>query len=348
MDIINELCKTENNYVLLKSSLEKYNFNGIITCNEIMLEQIELLNRIANKDINILINGETGTGKEVYANYVHRISNRKNSKFVKLNCSTIPDSLFESEMFGYVMGSFTGASRFGKKGLFELANNGTIFLDEISEIPMETQSKLLRVIQEKCFMKIGSENEISVDVKIVSATNKNLKLMSDENKFREDLYYRLNAFPINLIPLRDRKEDIVLLSFYFLDECNSKYGYDKKLGYNLLNSFINYSWPGNVRELKNSIERLVLLTTDNIILNAVGVLSQCEIETKIKEFDTSNNPIENLDNSKSLRDLVDDYEIKVIEFHIKKSGSLRNAAKVLKTSPATLSRKLSMYKNKLY
>jgi len=347
MDIIYELCKMENNYVSLKSSLEEYNFNGIITINKTMLEQIELLNRIVNKDANILIYGETGTGKEVYSEYIHRISNRNNNKFVKLNCSTIPDSLFESEMFGYVTGAFTGASRFGKKGLFELADKGTIFLDEIGEVPMETQSKLLRVIQEKAFMKIGSENEISVDVKIIAATNKNLKFMVDENKFREDLYYRLNVFPINLIPLRDRKEDIILLSFYFLDECNAKYGYDKKLDYNLLAGFLNYSWPGNVRELKNSVERLVLLTTDNIIQNTVGVISQYETERKIKKINTGINPIKNVDKNKSLREFVDDYEIGIIESYINKSGSLRNAAKALKTSPATLSRKLSMYKNKL-
>jgi len=347
MDIINKLCEKQNNYVVLKSPLEKYNFNGIITCNEKMIEQIELLNRIADKNVNILISGETGTGKEVYAEYVHKISNRKNNKFVKLNCSTIPDQLFESEMFGYATGAFTGASISGKKGLIELADKGTIFLDEIGEMPLETQSKLLRVIQEKCFIKIGSEKEISVDVKIISATNKNLKLMIEEKKFREDLFYRLNVFPINLIPLRDRKEDVVLLLFYFLNECNIKYGYNKRLGYDTLVSSLNYNWPGNVRELKNFIERMVLLTTGDVICNVGPVISQFEFLRDFNNLNYIETDIllkDYLDQSKSLKEIVDDYEIEVIKFNIKKSGSLRNAAKALKSSPATLSRKLSNYK----
>lgn len=349
MDIIYELCKSENNYIVLKFPLERYTFNGIVTCNSIMWEQIELLNKIANKDANILIYGDTGTGKEVYAEYVHKISNRKNNKLVKLNCSTIPDQLFESEMFGYTVGAFTGASKFGKKGLFELAHNGSIFLDEIGEMPLETQSKLLRVIQEKCFMKVGSENEINVDVKIISATNRNLKSMVDERKFREDLFYRLNVFPINLIPLRDRKEDIILLSFYFLNECNNKYGYERKFDYHALESFVNHTWPGNVRELKNSIERLVLITSDDIIHDTVPVLGQYDnnrYSSKLKDIELKKNATEKLDKNKSLKELVEDFEIEVINNYIEKFGSLRNAAKALKSSPATLSRKITMYKNK--
>ncbi len=352
MNIIKEMCSTENSSVTLKIPIEKYNFDGIVTCNKSMLEQITLLQRIANKDANILINGETGTGKEVYAEYVHKISSRSSSRFVKLNCSTIPDTLFESEMFGYINGAFTGASKFGKKGLFELADKGTIFLDEIGEMPLETQSKLLRVIQEKCFIKIGSEHEINVDVKIISATNKNLKKLVRENKFREDLFYRLNVFPINLIPLRNRKEDIVLLSFFFLNSYNIKYGYNKKFDCRSLNNFIEYDWPGNVRELKNTIERALLLSIDDIIFNADPEQSKNELnDDEYKRIDDSLSSISLIANDvllsgKSLKDLVDDYEISLINYYIEKEGSLRNAAKTLRTSPATLSRKLSLYKLK--
>jgi transcriptional regulator with PAS, ATPase and Fis domain len=348
MDIISELCNIDKNCISLKKSVKEYSFNGIITCNNTMIEQIELLNRIINKDANILINGETGTGKEVYAEYIHKNSNRKNNRFVKLNCSTIPDQLFESEMFGYATGAFTGASKFGKKGLFELADYGTIFLDEIGEMPLETQSKLLRVIQEKSFRKVGSESEVNVDVKIISATNKNLNLMIQEKKFREDLYYRLNVFPITLIPLRERKEDIVLLTLYFLDECNNKYGYSKKINYDVVFNFLNYNWPGNVRELRNSVERLVLLTTDDIIHNSEPVIGQYNFE---KNFNNSCHIEKDtfllkevLDEGQSLKQIIDDYETEVIKLYIKKTGSLRNAAKALKSSPATLSRKLSHHK----
>lgn len=355
MDVINKLCNIENGCLSLKYPIDKFNFAGIITCNAFMIKQIEHINRISNLDVNVLIYGETGTGKEVYAEYIHKMSNRKDKRFVKLNCATIPDQLFESEMFGYTDGAFTGASKYGKKGLLELANEGTIFLDEIGEMPLETQSKLLRVIQDKSFIKLGSQNETYTDVKIISATNRNLREMIAEKRFREDLYYRLNAFPIYLIPLRERKEDIVLLSLYFLSNFNLKHGYNKKLDYDTMINFLNYDWPGNVRELKNSIERLVLLARNDIIANAVPVVEQYE---QIFDFDNldsihlrksiineKDEVYELLDENKSLKDMVDDYEIKLIKSAIKKYGSLRKAAKKLKASPSTLSRKLAIYES---
>ena len=352
MEIINKLCNIDNGCLSLKYPIDKFNFSGIITCNGFMIKQIEHINRISDLDVNILIYGETGTGKEVYAEYIHKVSHRKDNRFVKLNGATIPDQLFESEMFGYIDGAFTGASRYGKKGLLELANKGTIFLDEIGEMPLETQSKLLHVIQDKSFIKLGSQNETYVDVKIISATNKNLREMIGEKKFREDLYYRLNVFPIYLIPLRERKEDIVLLSLYFLNDFNLKHGYDKKLNYDTMINFLNYDWPGNVRELKNSIERLVLLARNDIIANAVPVVEQYEHEFNLdnlnniqKNITNEKDEIYELDENKSLKEMVDDYEIKIIKSAIKKYGSLRKAAKKLKASPSTLSRKLSIYEN---
>ena len=350
MDLVKNMCNITDNYATLKIPVEKFNRNGIITCNRVMIEQITMLNKIADKDISILINGETGTGKEVYAEYIHSISDRKQKRLVKLNCSTIPDQLFESEMFGYAEGAFTGASKYGKKGLFELADKGTLFLDEIGEMPFETQSKLLRVIQEKTFIKIGSDREYKVDVRIISATNKNLKSMCNDKKFREDLYYRLNVFPISLICLNDRKEDIVLLSFHFLDECNKKYGYNKRFAYEVLSDFIDYNWPGNVRELKNVVERLILLSPNDVINSTDNVINpyiNTDFKTDIDIKQNNNNLNENLefDESKSFKELISDYEFLVINYYINKYGSLRNAAKKLKTSPATLSRKLSLFKN---
>ncbi len=349
MDLIKNMCNITDDYATLKLPVEKFNYNGIITCNKTMIEQIIMLNKIADKDISILINGETGTGKEVYAEYIHSISDRKQERLVKLNCSTIPDQLFESEMFGYTEGAFTGASKYGKKGLFELADKGIIFLDEIGEMPSETQSKLLRVIQEKTFIKIGSDREFKVDVRIISATNQDLKVMCNDKRFREDLYYRLNVFPIRLICLKDRKEDIVLLSYHFLDECNKKYGYNKRFAYEVLSDFIDYNWPGNVRELKNVVERLVLLSSNDVINSTVNVINpykNTDLKVNKAVAQNINNLNENLefDESKSFKELVCDYEFLVINYYINKYGSLRNAAKKLKTSPATLSRKLSLYK----
>jgi transcriptional regulator with PAS, ATPase and Fis domain len=347
MDIIKNICNITNDYVTLKNPIEKYNYYGIITCNSNMIEQIMMLNRIADKDTNILISGDTGTGKEIFAEYIHNISYRKSKRLVKLNCSTIPDPIFESEMFGYREGAFTGASKFGKKGLFELADKGTIFLDEIGEMPIESQSKLLRVIQEKTFIKIGSDREYKVDVRIISATNKDLKEMCFKKRFREDLYYRLNVFPIKLISLNDRKEDILVLAFNFLDEYNKKYGYSKKFSYSLLSDFLDHNWPGNVRELKNSVERLILLSTDDVINNTENINYK---SNALKDNETIEQNILNLSENlgfsenKSFKELISDYEFLLTNYYINKYGSLRNAAKILKTSPATLSRKLSTYK----
>ena len=349
MDIIERLCNVNGHYLSLKNPIEKFKFNGIVTCNSFMIKQIEYLNRISDTDVNILIYGDTGTGKEVYAEYIHR-SRSSNSRFVKLNCATIPDQLFESEMFGYEEGSFTGASKFGKKGLFELANGGTIFLDEISEMPLETQSKLLRVIQDKSFRKLGSQKEISVNLKIVSATNKDLRVMIKEKQFREDLYYRLNVIPIFLIPLKDRKEDIILLSFYFLNDYNKKHGYNKKFGYDTVINFLNHDWPGNVRELRNVIERLILLSRKDIISNAIPFADQYEHELSLDRLNNIDrdmvqvkDEMSEFNEDKSLKEMVEDYEIEIIKSAIAKYGSLRKAAKVLKSSPSTLSRKISIY-----
>lgn len=214
--------------------------------------------KIAKSDASIIIYGESGTGKEVLAKYVHQNSLRSNEIFLPVNCATIPDTLMESEIFGYEKGSFTGANRNGKTGLFELANGGTLFLDEIGELPLTLQPKLLRVLETGEIRKLGGTSERKVDVRIVSATNRNLLEMVKEGTFREDLYYRLNIIPITMPSLREREEDIESLANFFLDHYNEKYNKSLSIQPLYMSSLIEYNWPGNIRELKNVIQRYVI------------------------------------------------------------------------------------------
>lgn len=220
---------------------------------------------VAKTDATVLITGESGTGKEVVANQIFRASNRSDSPFIRVNCAAIPESLMESELFGYEPGSFTGASKKGKTGIFEMANKGTILLDEIGEMSLQMQTKLLRVLQNHEITKVGGTTAIPVDVRVIASTNKDLLKAIHENKFREDLYYRLNVVPIHLPPLRERKEDIEPLTQSFLDRYNKAYGKQIELMSNAMKLLINYDWPGNIRELQNVIERLVVISRSNII-----------------------------------------------------------------------------------
>lgn len=347
--LIKDFCEKHGEMLELKIPMQSYTFFKILTCNQTMLSQIDKINKISNSPAPVMIYGETGTGKELYAEYIHHVSKRKNENYAKVNCATIPEKLFESEMFGYEPGAFTGALKTGKKGLFEIADRGTLFLDEISELSIPMQSKLLRAIQESKFAKVGGNREVSVDVRMIVASNRDLKQMVEENEFRRDLFYRLNVIPINLLPLRERKEDIILLSFYFLEYFNNIYGMDKKMSTNLMEAFCNYDWPGNVRELRNTIERLILLC-DDAVLKDESIL-EATIETEEPFLAIENNldkiaparvrAFRKNDNSKSLKEIVSEYELFIIKECIKETGSLRKAANVLKTSPSVLSRKLN-------
>lgn len=227
-----------------KGHIAKYNFNELNTKNKDMLKCIEVGKRVANLDCSILIMGESGTGKEVMAQSIHNHSNRKNQPFIAVNCGAVPENLLESQLFGYEKGTFTGGLKDGKAGLFEVANNGTIFLDEIGEMAILLQTKLLRVLQEKQVMPLGSHNVIDIDVRIIAATNKNIEKLIEEGKFREDLYYRLNVIPINIPPLRDRKEDLPDILNKFVNK-NLTIMPDAK------DLILNYSWKGNIREVQN-------------------------------------------------------------------------------------------------
>jgi PAS domain S-box-containing protein len=227
---------------------------------------LEFCKKVAPTDSNILILGESGTGKTVLAQYIHKISKRNNGPFLAINCAAIPEELLESELFGYSKGAFTGASKLGKQGLIEAANGGTIFLDEIGEMPVSVQAKLLQVIQEKQFIPVGSNKIKKVDIRIIAATNKNLSDMVKDKAFREDLFYRLNVIDIHLPPLSERKEDIVPLIYNFLNKFNQKYNENKVISEECLNVLIHYSWPGNIRQLENLIERLVIISNSIIQL----------------------------------------------------------------------------------
>lgn len=215
---------------------------------------------VSPTDSNIIITGESGTGKSMTARYIHEHSQRKDGSFVSVNCAAIPEALLESELFGYEAGAFTGALSKGKIGLFEAADGGTLFLDEISEIPLGLQSKLLSAIEDKKIRKVGGVNSIPVDVRVICATNADLTSLVKEKKFREDLYYRLAVFSVDLPPLRERKEDIIPLANMFLAELNKKNGTNKYLSETAKESMVTHNWPGNVRELRNVIERIYVIS----------------------------------------------------------------------------------------
>ena len=221
---------------------------------------LELIDKIADSDASVLITGENGVGKEVVARLIHLKSSRRWEPFVDINCAAIPETLIESELFGYERGAFTGAIS-SKKGKIEWANGGTLFLDEISEMPLSLQSKLLRVLQEKFVYRLGSNKGVQVDVRFIFSTNRDLKTLVKDGKFREDLYYRINVIPIHILPLRERKEDIIPIAVYYLNAFSTKYG---KKGMEFSDEvkevFLRYSWPGNVRELRNIVERLVIMS----------------------------------------------------------------------------------------
>ncbi len=230
-----------------------------------MNEVFALIDSVASTDATVLIRGESGVGKELVADAIHYNSSRKNKPFVKVNCAALPESLIESELFGHEKGAFTGAST-ARVGRFEAANGGTIFLDEFGDIPASTQVKLLRVLQEREIERIGSTKPIKVDVRILCATNRNLEELIEKNQFREDLYYRINVFPIYIPPLRERINDIPILTDFFIDKFNKRHGKNiKRITSMAIDTLMVYHWPGNIRELENCIERACILSTDHVI-----------------------------------------------------------------------------------
>ena len=303
------------------------------------IEIIQLSHRIAKVDTTILMLGETGVGKDEIAKYIHKVSNRNGQQFIKVNCGAVPISLIESEFFGYEKGAFTGASKEGKVGLFELASGGTIFLDEVGEIPMDMQVKLLRVLQEKEIVRVGGTKPLKIDVRVLAATNRDLEKMIVDGKFREDLYYRLNVVPLFIPPLRERKQDILPLINFFLKQLNKKYNFNKILVPEALNCLYEYSWPGNVRELKNIVERVVIMSEDDKITKSdlpISIIDLSGIEVVLNSFDEGI----------TLKETLDGIEEKLIKRAFDKYGNVRAAAKSLGIDPSTFVRKRQKYTEK--
>ncbi|HVO67079.1 MAG TPA: sigma-54 dependent transcriptional regulator [Syntrophales bacterium] len=317
----------ETDALFIKVVEDAVSFSNMIGKSRGMLNVYKEIKKVAETPTNVLILGESGTGKELVAKAIHENSPRKKMPFVVINCGGVPESLLESEFFGHMKGSFTGA-HIDKPGLFEIAKSGTIFLDEIGELPPYLQVKLLRVVQEKTFRRVGGAEDIKVDVRIISATNKNLEKKVKEGSFREDLYYRLNVIPIHVPPLRERKEDIPVLTRYFIEKYSSAFGKEiKTISSYAMELLMNYPFPGNVRELENIIERSVALETSNIILPENLLISGRLQE--ISNFTDINIPDDGID----LNDEVSKYERHLIEEALKKvKGSKTKAAEILKVS----------------
>lgn len=291
--------------------------------------------KVAKTDIPVLLTGETGTGKEVMAKALHTNSLRCDKPFVSINCAAIPFELLESELFGYMDGAFTGAKMGGKKGKFQLANGGTIFLDEIGDMPSSMQAKLLRVLQEKEIEPLGSEKSIPLDVRVVAATRQDLEAKMKDGSFREDLYYRLSVFNIHIPPLRERGGDSLELAEFFLDELNHKYKTYKTFSKAVKAYFLKYQWPGNVREVNNVVQSAYAISTENII----------DINDIPARMLQQEKPAINLDkNKKSLGQMVDDYEKEVILELLKKhKGNCLEAAKEAGIHKSNFYRKLQKY-----
>lgn len=331
---ITERFKTELQDMKKKSIQDE---DEMITHNISMIRLKEKAVQIGRIDATVIVIGESGTGKEVIADLIYKNSARNGKPFIKVNCAAIPESLIESEFFGYEKGAFTGASQNGKAGLFEMADGGVLFLDEIGELPLSIQSKLLRVLQDKTIRRIGSEKEISVDVRIIAATNRNLREEMEKGNFRSDLYYRLFVVPVEIPPLRERREDIVPIAHHYLKYFNKLYGMKKVLMEDALGELEIYYWPGNVRELRNVIERLVISGAGDMITKF-----QVQMCLESREDMTISEALDESDIN--LEHMVNEYEKHVIVKALEKFGSASQAARKLGVDKSTISRKIKKYK----
>lgn len=310
-------------------------FPNVVMNSKTMQNVVDTVRIVAGFDSSILITGESGVGKEVVCKEIHRLSKRKDKPLIKINCSAIPAALFESEMYGYEEGAFTGAKKKGKKGYFEQADGGTLFLDEVGELSIDMQVKLLRAIQEHEIQRVGSEKTVKVDVRIIAATNKDLEKEVGEKKYREDLYYRLNIVNINIPPLRERMEDIVPLLNMFIRGFNMKYDKKKYFSSEIYSVLNNYSWPGNVRELENLVESLMVISRENeITLNLLP-------EKMYKHSNFKENI--NVNGLMTLKEATEVMESKLFKNAIRECKSPKEIAEVLGINQSTVSRKLKVY-----
>jgi len=317
----------------LRQKLQKrYRINNIIGHSGRMEEVYEMINQVADSNANVLIRGESGTGKELVAHAIHFNSPRASRPFVKINCAAVPENLLESELFGHEKGAFTGAVS-SKEGRFEWADKGTLFLDEIGDIPLSVQVKLLRVIQTKEFERVGGRKTVQVNVRLVAATHRNLEQEVKEGRFREDLYWRINVFPIYLPPLRERKDDIVLLADHFLEKYSREYNKEvKRLSTPAIDLLMSYHWPGNVRELENCMERAVLVCRSSVIRAE-------HLPPSLQTAETSGTSV-----AGNLPQAVDNLEREMIMEALKKTnGHQGKAAQLLGVTERILGYKIKKY-----
>ena len=315
-------------------------FSDIIGRHPSVLAAITFAKKIAETDSIISIRGASGTGKELFARAIHSASGRKGS-FVPINCAALPEQLLESELFGYARGAFTGGRKEGKPGLFEIAKQGTVFLDEIAEMPLSCQAKILRVIQDKCVRRVGGSTEIQIDTRIVTATNRNLEQRVEHKKFRQDLYYRINFLPIHIPPLQERSDDIPLLVEHFLFQLASKLGEQiQVISHDGMDKLLRHNWPGNVRELKNVAERAAILCEGKQI-DVNCIIFSHEIGQAINPDFCQ--PVKATPGVRPLKEAVADFEARIINDTLAVSKSIRDAAKHLKVSHTALLNKLKKY-----
>lgn len=311
--------------------------SDLIMVSESMLRIYDLVERVSKTDATVLLYGETGVGKDRIAEEIHDQSNRSESGiFVKINCGAIPETLLESELFGYEKGAFTGASKEGKTGLFEVANGGTLFLDEVESMSLVLQSKLLRVLQNFEITRVGGTVPKKVDVRLICASNQDLKILIEKKEFRADLYYRLNVVPIYIPPLRERRDDIPYLINLFVNQFNQKHGTDRILSREALSMLLQYSWPGNVREVSNVIERLIVVTPDNVVFPHHLPLELCD-----------GSRYESVNSGLTLKEHLEKVELSLIQSAVKRHGSARKAAPYLGVDSSTITRKLKKMNGRL-
>lgn len=333
MNLIKKVIGLKANYV----------FDDIIGSSPSIQDCINIAKKYACSTYNILITGESGVGKELFAQSIHNYSPRRNGPFIALNCATLPENLIESELFGYASGAFTGASKGGQPGKFELANGGTIFLDEIGELPYHFQSKLLRVLETWTVTRVGGTKPTPIDVRLIAATNRDLKKMVEDNLFRQDLYYRIQVLNIEVPPLRTRKEDLLDLSAHFLSASVPSADYPQKaLSAESKETLLRYDWPGNVRELKNVINRVSVISEENLISNedlqsAIGI-SPCFEKQSLTLPDDGENTLT------AIRNRIDrDYTLLLCKALELSGGNKSKAAELLSISRKTLYRMIEKY-----
>ncbi len=336
---LNETTNVVKSAYMLIEGKNRINFEDILGDSQKIREAKKLAKSVAKTDSAVLLRGESGTGKDLFARAIHNSSDRKDAPFIAINCASIPDTLLESELFGYDEGAFTGAKKEGHIGKFELANGGTLFLDEIGDMPLRLQSKILRVLQEQKFMRVGGQEVISVNFRLITATNKNLEQMIMENKFREDLYYRINVIPIHIPALREREGDIEILTNHLMERyCDKLCICKKEISIEIKKVLNDYNWPGNIRELENIIEYLVNTVEGDII-------KYTDLPYNIKEHISNNE--RNLNKYKNLNEMLDDYEKQILKEYLNKYGSTtkdkQKIAEDLGIDLSTLYRKLGKY-----